>query len=81
MPTQCGKCNLWGHNEEICQNDKPQTTVVMEANIEPLKRGLFPTACLKVAETKEVDVITVSVLSSDGLKQNGGGKGTDSSIN
>lgn len=40
MPIQCESCKLWGHKEEICPKDNPQGTVVVEANVEPLKKGL-----------------------------------------
>lgn len=39
------------YGEEMCPRDKPHNSVIMEANIEPIQRGLLPTACLKVLKT------------------------------
>lgn len=61
MPTQCGKCNLWGHKDEICPKDKPHTDVVMEANIEQLQRGLLPDACFRPTVAKEPESSTTQM--------------------
>lgn len=74
MPTQCGNCNLWGHKEENCPKDKPQTAVTMEPNIEPLQRGLLPTACLKISEVRDEGTSKVSPP-GNGTEMHGTGGG------
>lgn len=71
MPTQCEKCSLWGHKMEICPKDKPQNGVVMEANIEPLQRGLLPTACFKVTEDKAAESSNTQPITEVVQRQSG----------
>lgn len=53
MPIQCEACKLWGHKEEICTKGKPKDNNVMQANIEPLQRGLLLVVCLEVRKPEK----------------------------